>query len=110
MQFQKLVWIRVHVALKQFKVAFAESSQECPCKPRSQFLPPHSTVHGVHFCTPAKQVLQAGVLIIVGRFKNDNGTENWPKRENSILFFRHPFGDENFLFGDYFINSHNLFP
>ena len=37
MQFQKLVWIRVHVALKQFKVAFAESSQECPCKPRSQF-------------------------------------------------------------------------
>ena len=23
MQFQKLVWIRVHVALKQFKVAFA---------------------------------------------------------------------------------------
>ena len=20
------------------------------------------------------------------------------------------FGDENFLFGDYFINSHNLFP
>ena len=64
MQFQKLVWIRVHVALKQFKVAFAESSQECPCKPRSQFLPPHSTVHGVHFCTPAKQVLQAVVLIM----------------------------------------------
>ena len=61
MQFQKLVWIRVHVALKQFKVAFAESSQECPCKPRS---PPHSTVHGVHFCTPAKQVLQAVVLIM----------------------------------------------
>ena len=28
MQFQKLVWIRVHVALKQFKVAFAESSQD----------------------------------------------------------------------------------
>ena len=24
--------------------------------------------------------------------------------------FRHPFGDKNFLFGDYFINSHNLFP
>ena len=64
MQFQKLVWIRVHVAVKQFKVAFAESSQECPCKPRSQFLPPHSTVHGVHFCTPAKQVLQEVVLIM----------------------------------------------
>ena len=65
MQFQKLVWIRVHVALKQFKVAFAESSQECPCKPRSQFLPPHSTVHGVHFCTPAKQVLLAVEFIMV---------------------------------------------
>ena len=38
MQFQKLVWIRVHVALKQFKVAFAESSQECPCKPRSHLI------------------------------------------------------------------------
>ena len=46
----------------------------------------------------------------MGRFKNDNGTENWTKRENSVLFFRHPFGDENFLFGDYFIHSHNLFP
>ena len=64
MQFQKLVWIRVHVALKQFKVAFAESSQECPCKPRSQFLPPHSTVHGVHFCKPEKQVLQTVVVIM----------------------------------------------
>ena len=47
--------------------------------------------------------------IIIGRFKNDNGAENWPKRENSTLFFRHPFGDENFLFGDYFINSYSLF-
>ena len=47
---------------------------------------------------------------MIGRFKNDNGTEDWLKRENSILFFRHPFGDENFLFGDYFINSHDLFP
>ena len=46
----------------------------------------------------------------MGRFKNDNGTENWTKRENSVLFFRHPFGDENFLFGDYFIHSDNLFP
>ena len=64
MQFQKLVWIRVNVALKQFKVVFAESSQECPCKPRSQFLSPNSTVHGVHFCTPAKQLLQAVVLIM----------------------------------------------
>ena len=64
MQFQKLVWIRVHLALKQFKVAFAESSLEFPCKPCLQFLPPHSTVHGVHFCTPAKQVLQAVVLIM----------------------------------------------
>ena len=54
----------MHVALKQFKVAFAESSLERPCKPRSQFLPPHSKVHGVHFCTPAKQVLQAVVLIV----------------------------------------------
>ena len=48
--------------------------------------------------------------IIIGRFKNDKGTENWPERENSILFFRHPFGEENFLFGDYFIDSHILFP
>ena len=64
MQFEKLVWIRVHVALKQFKVAFAESILECPCKPRSQFLPPHSKVHGVHFCTPAKQVLHAVEFIM----------------------------------------------
>ena len=64
MQFQKLVWIRVKRGLKQFKEAFAGSSLECPCKPRSQFLPPHSTVHGFHFCTPAKQVLQAVVLIM----------------------------------------------
>ena len=48
--------------------------------------------------------------IIIGRFKNDNGTENWPKRENSILFFTHPFRDENVLFGDYPLNSHSLFP
>ena len=64
MQFQKLVWIRVHVALKQFKVAFAESSLECPCKPRSQFLPPHSKVHGAHSFIPAKKVLQAVVLLM----------------------------------------------
>ena len=64
MQFQKLVWIRVHVALKQFKVAFAESSQECPCKPRSQFLPPHSKVHGAHSFISAKKVLQAVVLLM----------------------------------------------
>ena len=110
MQFQKLVWIRVHVALKQFKVAFAESSQEYPCKPRS---PPHSTVHGVHFLHTCKESFTSSCVnneIITGRFKNDNGTENWPKRENSILFFRHPFGDEKFLFGDYFINYHSLFP
>ena len=50
--------------LKQFKVAFAESSLECPCKPRSQFLPPHSKVHGAHSFICAKQVLQAIVLIM----------------------------------------------
>ena len=50
--------------LKQFKVAFAESSLECPCKPRSQFLPPHSKVHGAHSFISAKQVLQAVVLIM----------------------------------------------
>ena len=50
--------------LKQFKVAFAESSLECPCKPRSQFLPPHSKVHGAHFFISAKKVLQAVVLIM----------------------------------------------
>ena len=64
MQFQKLVWIRVHVALKQFKVAFAESSQECPCKPRSQFLPPHSKVHGAHSFISPKQDLEAVGLIM----------------------------------------------
>ena len=37
MQFQKLVWISVHVALKQFKVAFAETSQECPCNHARSF-------------------------------------------------------------------------
>ena len=47
--------------LKQFKVAFAESSLECPYKPRSQFLPPHSKVHGAHSFISAKQVLQAVV-------------------------------------------------
>ena len=50
--------------LKQFKVAFAGSSLECSCKPRSQFLPPHSKVHGVHFCPPTKKALQAVELII----------------------------------------------
>ena len=50
--------------LKQFKVAFAESSLECPCKPRSQFLPPHSTVLGAHSFLSAKQVLQAVELIM----------------------------------------------
>ena len=50
--------------LKQFKVAFAESSQECPCKPRSQFLPPHSKVHGAHSFISAKQILQAVGLIM----------------------------------------------
>ena len=52
------------LGLKQFKVVFAGSSLECPCKPHSQFLPPHSTVHGVHFCTPAKQVLLSVDLIM----------------------------------------------
>ena len=55
--------------LKQFKVAFGGSSLECPCKPRSQFLPPHSKVHGVHFCTPAKQVLHAVEFIMI---RNNN--------------------------------------
>ena len=50
--------------LKQFKVAFAESSIECPCKPRSQFLPPHSKVHRAHCFISAKKVLQAVVLIM----------------------------------------------
>ena len=65
MQFQKLVWIRAKLGLKHFKIVFAGSSLECPCKPRLQFLPPHSTVHGGHSCTPAKQVLQAVVLIMI---------------------------------------------
>ena len=64
MQFQKLVWIRVKRGLKQFKEAFAGSSLECPCKSRSQLLPPHSKVHGAHSCISAKQVLQAVVLIM----------------------------------------------
>ena len=50
--------------LKEFKVAFAESSLECPCKPRSQFLPPHSKVHGAHSFISAKKVLQAVVLLM----------------------------------------------
>ena len=64
MQFQKLVWIRAQVALKQFNVAFAESSLEWPSKPRSQFLPPHSKVHVAHSFISAKQVLKAVVLIM----------------------------------------------
>ena len=50
--------------LKQFKVAFAESSLECPRKPRLQFLPPHSKVHGTHSFISAKKVLQEVVLIM----------------------------------------------
>ena len=50
--------------LRQFKVAFAGSTLECPCKPRSQFLPPHSKVHATHSCISAKQVLQEVVLIM----------------------------------------------
>ena len=37
MQFQKLVWIRVHVVLKQFKVAFAESKNVLVNHARSFF-------------------------------------------------------------------------
>ena len=37
---------------------------ECPCKPRWQFLPPHSKVHGTHSFMSAKKVLQAVVLIM----------------------------------------------
>ena len=50
--------------LRQFKVAFARSTLECRCKPRLQFLPPHSKVHGAHSCISAKQVLQEVVLIM----------------------------------------------
>ena len=64
MQFQKLVWIRAKLGLKHFKTVFAGSSLECPCKPRSQFLPPHSKVHGAHSFISAKKVLQAVVLIM----------------------------------------------
>ena len=50
--------------LKEFKVAFAESSLACPCKPRSQFLPPHSKVHGAHSFISPKQDLEAVGLIM----------------------------------------------
>ena len=65
MQFQKLVCMDSCArGLKQFDEAFAESSLECPCKPRSQFLPPHSKVHGAHSFISAKKVLQAVVLLM----------------------------------------------
>ena len=50
--------------LNCFRPQAHESRLECPCKPRSQFLPPHSEVHGAHSVISAKQVLHAVVLIM----------------------------------------------